>query len=75
MSLLLAVCGLTVDASSCSLSTQCLESKDNQGVTWSFVIKKCFPGDNAKKMRECYDTRSDDLLRKVYLSCCRRSCV
>ncbi|TYZ63041.1 hypothetical protein PybrP1_006281, partial [[Pythium] brassicae (nom. inval.)] len=42
----------------------CLESKDNKGVTWSFVITKCFQGDNAKRMRECYDTRSDDLLRQ-----------
>lgn len=34
-------------------------------MTWSFVIKKCFPGEHAKKMRECYDTRSDELLHKV----------
>uniref|UniRef100_K3WZP8 Thioredoxin domain-containing protein n=1 Tax=Globisporangium ultimum (strain ATCC 200006 / CBS 805.95 / DAOM BR144) TaxID=431595 RepID=K3WZP8_GLOUD len=42
----------------------CLESKDNKGVTWSFVVNKCFPGDNAKKMQACYDTRGDDLLKK-----------
>jgi interferon gamma-inducible protein 30 len=42
----------------------CLESKDNKGVTWTFVVNKCFPGENAKKMQTCYDTRSDDLLKK-----------
>jgi interferon gamma-inducible protein 30 len=42
----------------------CMESKDNKGVTWSFVVNKCFPGEGAKKMQTCYDTRGDDLLKK-----------
>lgn len=44
---------------------QCLESKDNKGLTWSAVVKRCFPGEHATNMKTCYDTRADDLLKKV----------
>ncbi|KAG7391729.1 Gamma interferon inducible lysosomal thiol reductase (GILT) [Phytophthora pseudosyringae] len=42
----------------------CMESKDNKGMTWSFIINRCFEGDAHTKMKTCYDTKSDDLLRK-----------
>lgn len=46
---------------------QCMESKDNKGMTWSFIINRCFEGEAHTKMKTCYDTKSDELLRKV---CC-----
>lgn len=49
------------------LFLQCLESKDNKGLTWSAVVKRCFPGEHATNMKTCYDTRSEDLLKKVNL--------
>lgn len=42
----------------------CMESKDNKGMTWSFIINRCFEGNAHTKMKTCYDTKSDDLLRK-----------
>ncbi|KAG6972523.1 hypothetical protein JG688_00003948 [Phytophthora aleatoria] len=42
----------------------CMESKDNKGMTWSFIINRCFEGEAFTKMKTCYDTKSDDLLRK-----------
>ncbi|KAK1934662.1 Gamma-interferon-responsive lysosomal thiol protein [Phytophthora citrophthora] len=42
----------------------CMESKDNKGMTWSFIINRCFEGEAHTKMKTCYDTKSDDLLRK-----------
>ncbi|KAG1692361.1 hypothetical protein DVH05_025528 [Phytophthora capsici] len=42
----------------------CMESKDNKGMTWSFIINRCFEGEAHSKMKTCYDTKSDDLLRK-----------
>ncbi|KAG7400380.1 Gamma interferon inducible lysosomal thiol reductase (GILT) [Phytophthora boehmeriae] len=42
----------------------CMESKDNKGMTWSFIINRCFEGDEQTKMKTCYDTKSDELLRK-----------
>ncbi|RLN46681.1 hypothetical protein BBJ29_001405 [Phytophthora kernoviae] len=42
----------------------CMESKDNKGMTWSFIINRCFEGDEHRKMQTCYDTKSDELLRK-----------
>jgi hypothetical protein len=43
----------------------CLESSDNKGLTWSFIVQKCFTGDAHTRMKTCYDTKSEDLLRKV----------
>eukprot|EP00644_Phytophthora_capsici_P015554 jgi/Phyca11/536980/estExt2_fgenesh1_pg.C_PHYCAscaffold_700024 len=43
---------------------KCMESKDNKGMTWSFIINRCFEGEAHSKMKTCYDTKSDDLLRK-----------
>ncbi|ETI47043.1 hypothetical protein F443_08654 [Phytophthora nicotianae P1569] len=42
----------------------CMESKDNKGMTWSFIINRCFENEAFTKMKTCYDTKSDDLLRK-----------
>ncbi|KAH7463214.1 Gamma-interferon-responsive lysosomal thiol protein [Phytophthora ramorum] len=42
----------------------CMESKDNKGLTWSFIINRCFQGEAHTKMKTCYDTKSDDLLRQ-----------
>jgi hypothetical protein len=44
-----------------------MESKDNKGLTWSFIINRCFEGEEHTKMKTCYDTKSDELLRKVRL--------
>lgn len=43
----------------------CLESSDNKGLTWSFIVQKCFTGEAHTRMKTCYDTKSEDLLRKV----------
>ncbi|EGZ25425.1 hypothetical protein PHYSODRAFT_487619 [Phytophthora sojae] len=42
----------------------CMESKDNKGMTWSFIINRCFEGEANAKMKTCYDTKSDELLRQ-----------
>lgn len=42
----------------------CMESRDNKGMTWSSIIKRCFEGDAYTKMKTCFDTKSDDLLKK-----------
>ncbi|CEG49241.1 Gamma-interferon inducible lysosomal thiol reductase [Plasmopara halstedii] len=42
----------------------CMESRDNKGMTWSSIIKRCYEGEAYTKMKSCYDTKSDDLLRK-----------
>ncbi|KAJ8556985.1 hypothetical protein ON010_g8977 [Phytophthora cinnamomi] len=46
----------------------CMESKDNKGMTWSFIINRCFEGEAHAKMKTCYDTKSDELLRQVSLN-------
>lgn len=43
----------------------CMESGDNKGLTWSAIVGKCFSGGALTKMKTCYDTKSEDLLRKV----------
>ncbi|KAE8887776.1 hypothetical protein PF005_g3162 [Phytophthora fragariae] len=42
----------------------CMESKDNKGMTWSFIMNRCFEGEAHTKMKTCFDTKSDDLLRQ-----------
>ncbi|DAZ96516.1 TPA: hypothetical protein N0F65_008067 [Lagenidium giganteum] len=42
----------------------CLESKENKGVTWDFIINKCFSGSAHTKMQKCFDNKSVDLLKK-----------
>lgn len=46
-------------------SLACMESSDNKGLTWSAIVGKCFSGDMLTRMKTCYDTKSEDLLRKV----------
>ncbi|CAH0473459.1 unnamed protein product [Peronospora belbahrii] len=42
----------------------CMESKDNKGMTWSFVINRCFKSEALTKMKTCYKSKSEELLRK-----------
>jgi hypothetical protein len=41
----------------------CLESKDNKGMVWSQVVKKCFPADDAARMKTCFSNKSRALLK------------